>query len=255
MSGAPTHPFRVRLVRDWALPYAQWPIRVPRWVDSGQILGASPSAPSAFRSAGTSGPRPTAATGTRTRPPCRTRVTSSTANTTNSTAHNRCENTDTARQVRAHWEAEGHRIVSTSGWQVGHPSIGGESRPDGVILALAWSAVRRVDLPPFLVTLLEEVLAEHNHAQVFASTEGKWHRRSNFSRRAWRPAVDGDVRYKPGTVFHGLRHLHKSVLIEANVPRVLQFDRLGNELGGVDGIYSHVTEPMRARLMAELERR
>lgn len=30
---------------------------------------------------------------------------------------------------------------------------------------------RRVDLPPFLITLLEEVLAKHDHAQVFASTE------------------------------------------------------------------------------------
>ncbi|MEV4889050.1 hypothetical protein AB0K48_06645 [Nonomuraea sp. NPDC055795] len=49
-------------------------------------------------------------------------------------------NPDIARQVRAHWEAQGHRIVSTGGLDVGHPSIGGESRPDGFILALTWVA-------------------------------------------------------------------------------------------------------------------
>ncbi|MFI6536081.1 hypothetical protein ACIBHY_26780 [Nonomuraea sp. NPDC050547] len=49
-------------------------------------------------------------------------------------------NMDIARQVRAYWEAQGHRIVSTGGLDVGHPSIGGESRPDGFILALTWVA-------------------------------------------------------------------------------------------------------------------
>ncbi|MEU7892628.1 hypothetical protein AB0B45_07145 [Nonomuraea sp. NPDC049152] len=49
------------------------------------------------------------------------------------------ENMNIARQVRAYWESEGHAIISTGGWQVGHPSIGGESRPDGFILALVWA--------------------------------------------------------------------------------------------------------------------
>ncbi|GAA2354352.1 hypothetical protein [Nonomuraea africana] len=50
------------------------------------------------------------------------------------------ENMSIARQVRAFWERQGHVITSTGGWQVGHPSIGGESRPDGFVLALTWSA-------------------------------------------------------------------------------------------------------------------
>ncbi|MGW4468246.1 hypothetical protein ACWENQ_01095 [Nonomuraea sp. NPDC004354] len=50
------------------------------------------------------------------------------------------KNMEIARQVRAYWEAQGHRIVSTGGWEVGQPSIGGESRPDGFILALVWAA-------------------------------------------------------------------------------------------------------------------
>ncbi|MFB9526384.1 hypothetical protein [Nonomuraea roseola] len=50
------------------------------------------------------------------------------------------ENMNIARQVHAFWERQGHVITSTGGWQVGHPSIGGESRPDEFILALTWSA-------------------------------------------------------------------------------------------------------------------
>lgn len=44
-----------------------------------------------------------------------------------------------ARQVRAEWERRGHLIVSTGGFDVGRPSIGGKSRPDGFNLALVWA--------------------------------------------------------------------------------------------------------------------
>ncbi|WP_155343898.1 hypothetical protein [Acrocarpospora pleiomorpha] len=36
---------------------------------------------------------------------------------------------------------------------------------------------------------------------------------------------------------------------------MLQFERLGHELGGMDGGYGHVTEAMRTRLTDELQRR
>jgi hypothetical protein len=44
-----------------------------------------------------------------------------------------------ARQVMDHWKQEGHAVTSTGGFDVGHPSVGGMSRPDGFILALVWA--------------------------------------------------------------------------------------------------------------------
>lgn len=44
-----------------------------------------------------------------------------------------------ARQVHDHWEAQGHAITSTGGFETGHPSITGTSNPDGFVLALAWA--------------------------------------------------------------------------------------------------------------------
>ncbi|GAA0986469.1 hypothetical protein GCM10009555_064000 [Acrocarpospora macrocephala] len=117
------------------------------------------------------------------------------------------------------------------------------------------AAVRRIDLPPFLAALLEEAMDAHTHELVFSGLEGGWLRRSNFARRIWRPACDDGPKILPGAVFHGLRHLYKSVLMEAGIPHVLQFERLGHELGGMDGVYGHVTEAMRTRLMDELQRR
>ncbi|WP_344576127.1 hypothetical protein [Nonomuraea roseoviolacea] len=49
------------------------------------------------------------------------------------------QNMNIARQVRSHWEREGHTILSVGGWDAGHPSIGGLSKPDGFLLALVWS--------------------------------------------------------------------------------------------------------------------
>ncbi|MUN39435.1 tyrosine-type recombinase/integrase [Actinomadura litoris] len=54
------------------------------------------------------------------------------------------------------------------------------------------AAVRRIDLPPFLVQLLEEVIVGHDHDQLFIGRAGEWLRRSNFARRIWRPACDGE---------------------------------------------------------------
>lgn len=55
-------------------------------------------------------------------------------------------NMEIARQVMDHWQRQGHVITSTGGFQVGHPSVGGVSRPDGFILALVWSEGDRLYL-------------------------------------------------------------------------------------------------------------
>jgi integrase len=84
-------------------------------------------------------------------------------------------------------------------------------------------------------------LARHDHPHVFTSHRGEPHRRSNFGRRALRPAAEGTgylaappVRLepaKPGLTFHGLRHSHKTWMIADGVPEVAQSRRLGHILG------------------------
>ncbi|MFI0421815.1 hypothetical protein ACH34R_26280 [Spongiactinospora sp. 9N601] len=139
------------------------------------------------------------------------------------------------------------------------------------------AAVRRIDLPSFLVDLLAEAVdVSGNEEQVvFSAPEGGVLRRSNFARRVWCPACGGHPAGATGTgmpasgepaeeavppvvagaVFHGLRHHHKAVLEELDVPEVLVCERMGHRMGGVQGRYSHVTEQMRRRLNSGLQRR
>lgn len=121
------------------------------------------------------------------------------------------------------------------------------------------AAARRIDLPPFLIKLLEEVIDSHDHDQVFPGPTGAWQRRSNFNRRLWRPCCDGDPQrgWPPilaGAVFHGLRHFHKTALDEADPPPVLAHERMGHQMPGIQGVYSHVTTTMRTRLTTKLQR-
>lgn len=53
---------------------------------------------------------------------------------------------------------------------------------------------------------------------------------------------------------HGLRHSHKSLMVELRTPEVLSHERLGHVLGGIGGVYSHTTPAMRAELCADLTR-
>jgi integrase len=121
------------------------------------------------------------------------------------------------------------------------------------------AGVRTVHLPPFLTELIGEHRERHPRARfVFTAAEGGWHRRANFRRRAWLPAVEGDPKrgWAPiasGLHFHDLRHTHKTWLIEDGVPEVVQCARLGHRLGGVQGIYSHVTTPMVTGMCAGLQ--
>lgn len=55
-----------------------------------------------------------------------------------------------------------------------------------------------------------------------------------------------------GLTPHGLRHSHKSLMAELRTPEVLSHERLGHELGGIAGLYSHVTPAMRKELMDAL---
>jgi len=122
------------------------------------------------------------------------------------------------------------------------------------------AAVRNILLPPFLVTRLREHLDSHDHSHVFVGADGGLYRRSNFSRRIWRPAADGNPRRLiapviPGMHFHDLRHTHKTWMIEDGVPEVAQAKRLGHRLPGVRGIYSHVSAIVEQHLVDGMQKR
>jgi hypothetical protein len=111
-------------------------------------------------------------------------------------------------------------------------------------------SVRRISLPPFLVVLLEDYLTTHTHQHMFVSPDRMLYRRSNFSRRAMRPAADGTISQarpavqvqpiKPGLTFHGLRHSHKTWMIADQVPEIAQALRLGHVLDG-DTLFAPTT--------------
>lgn len=127
-------------------------------------------------------------------------------------------------------------------------------------------SARKVTLPPFLVRLLRAHLDTHDHEHVFISAEGQLLRRSNFSRRAMRPAADGNLAVAkprirvfpacPGLTFHGLRHSHKTWMITDGIPEIAQAVRLGHVLKDkVRETYSHVADEVEARLLDQLQAR
>ena len=128
------------------------------------------------------------------------------------------------------------------------------------------ASARRIALPPFLIDLLGAYLGSHNCPQVFPTVDGGWQRRSNYSRRVLRPAVDGNLHIadprvrcepvQPGMTFHGLRHSHKTWLIADGAPEIAQARRLGHHLDNrVVETYSHVAPEVEAKLLRGLEDR
>ena len=127
-------------------------------------------------------------------------------------------------------------------------------------------SARSIKLPAFLVPLLEAHLTTHSHTHVFVGLHGGLHRRSNFSRRATRPATDGTehrpqpaVRVPPvlpGLTFHGFRHSHKTWMIADQIPDIAQAQRLGHVLPDkIAQTYSHVAAEVEVRLLEALQER
>ena len=135
------------------------------------------------------------------------------------------------------------RIVIDGQWGALHESDGGKLRLGPPKNA---GSPRSISLPEFLIPILERHLTTARSEFVFVTPEGAWHRRSNFARRAMRPAADGTVEprkyggsvwrgdslepVKLGLTFHGLRHSHKTWMIADGVPEIAQSRRLGHVL-------------------------
>ncbi|MDU0293962.1 tyrosine-type recombinase/integrase [Saccharothrix longispora] len=127
-------------------------------------------------------------------------------------------------------------------------------------------SARTITLPPFLVPLLRRHLDSHDHPHVFVTAEKEYLRRSNFSRRAMRPAADGNRARKdppvriepvqPGLTFHGFRHSHKTWMIADGVPEIAQAARLGHTLEDkIQKVYSHIAVEVEHRLITGLQDR
>jgi integrase len=106
---------------------------------------------------------------------------------------------------------------------------------------------------------------------VFVGPKGGVIRRSTFEPRFWRPACDGRPA-KPTTrgrralepwaplapgleAGRGLRHSHKKMLQDEDIPDFAIEARLGHSKKGISGVYSHVSAEMEARIVAAVERR
>lgn len=131
------------------------------------------------------------------------------------------------------------------------------------------TSAREVDLPPFLVALWEAHLESWPHEYVFATPDGSWWRRGNYS-RLLRPAADGRVAVPrkrgfagrqgwepvlPGLTMRGLRHTHDTWMKEDRVDRALRFQVQGWAVGDIEGVYEHVTPLMRKERLDALEAR
>ena len=131
---------------------------------------------------------------------------------------------------------------------------------------------RSLIIPEFLAELLRE-LTDGRPPDAFVFTAPKGGRLligGDFYSDAWRPIVDGrapipssrghaarpgirPVLGVEGLTPHGLRHGHRVALDEAGHPRVAIEERMGHEVPGVEGTYSHTTITMERKIAETLQ--
>lgn len=132
---------------------------------------------------------------------------------------------------------------------------------------------RGLILPPFLADLLGELVASRPEGEwVFTAPRGgRLLRGGDWYNETWRPMVAGraprgvvrGAKARPGVrpvlgveglTPHGLRHSQKVWLDEGNHPRVAVEARMGHEIQGVEGTYSHVTLGMEQAIAAHFQK-
>ena len=60
---------------------------------------------------------------------------------------------------------------------------------------------------------------------------------------------------KDGLTPHGLRHSHKTWMVEDGIPEILAEQRLGHDVPGVRGLYAHASQRNREELLTALQAR
>lgn len=131
---------------------------------------------------------------------------------------------------------------------------------------------RGLIIPPFLADLLAQLIAASPASEwVFTAPKGgRLLRGGDWYTDTWQPMVNGraprgvvrgakaregvrPVLGVEGMVPHGLRHSQKVWLDEGGHPKVAVEARMGHELQGVEGVYSHVTLAMELRIADSLQ--
>jgi hypothetical protein len=69
------------------------------------------------------------------------------------------------------------------------------------------------------------------------------------------PSLASWLPLRPGLTPHGLRHGHQTWLDDLGIRYVLQSERMGHEVPGMRGVYTHITSRMRAELQDGLQER
>jgi integrase len=166
---------------------------------------------------------------------------------------------------------QGARVVLT------HQSQYRDGKP--TLVRPKYDSGRSLIIPEFLAELLRALLDSYPKAApgeepspwVFrAPRGGRLLIAGDFYRDTWRPIVDGrapisssrghaarpgirPVLGVEGMTPHGLRHGHRVALDEAGHPRVAIEERMGHELPGVEGTYSHTTLSMERKIAETLQ--
>lgn len=126
------------------------------------------------------------------------------------------------------------------------------------------SSVRRIVIPPFLVTLLTAQREEATGEFVFVTARGAFLRRTSFRKGVWSRAANGDPDHNhpelrrpvvPGMTFHGLRHTHKTWMVADGINPTVQNLRMGHKVPGMAGVYAHATPAMFDGVIEALENR
>ena len=117
---------------------------------------------------------------------------------------------------------------------------------------------RRVDLPNYAVRALRTLRASqqatpHPTMLIFTDTEGKPLRKSNFTRRVWRPLLAKAE--LPRVKFHSLRHSHVTALLAAGGNMKAVSERVGHSRTSMTAdVYAHAVEGMQRELADTLDR-
>ncbi|MEV8042398.1 hypothetical protein AB0P02_00955 [Streptomyces griseoluteus] len=130
-------------------------------------------------------------------------------------------------------------------------------------------SAREVDVPEFLVRLLDTHIESWEHDYPFTTPSGTWWLRGNFSREL-RPVADGRDAIPrkrgyagreawepilPGFTMRGARHTADTWMKEDRVDRALRFASLGWVPKDIEGTYEHVTPEMRRHRLDALTAR
>lgn len=121
-----------------------------------------------------------------------------------------------------------------------HPKDGSRSPARPVLVDLAdtlWPGAPRAAWPA--ATPGQEFVVPRGHGVQVYDIE-----RHHLA--SWLPILHG-------LTPHGLRHGHKTWMAEDGIPEILQAERMGHAVGGMRGVYTHVSPAMREQLIEALQ--